>query len=222
MPKVNKTFANIVADLKKFGRKIAPSKIKKVIASSYSIIPNLGSNSLVFKGQVNGDSNPLYNVKMVFFKIKFSDKPSKIFNQSALLTTLEGRKRKRVYYTTPSLSKNPVMVRSDDSDFRFRFMKELAMKNSLWPGSNSWIRYDAKKEASKGKVKSKKRGKKKGKTVKKVYYQVTHPQGGTYTRATPHPDEGGREFMNPKGLMGYSYPIKNFRDFLLKKEVIKY
>lgn len=207
----NTNLKKIKKDLLRYGRMPQNYEKAKVIKGSIDIIYSKGTNSIRYIGVVQGNSAK-YRVQVQFFDVEFSDKKT-------ILHTIPAKVGGKIYWhKKPTFADNPVKLKSTDPDFRFRFEKELFDKKAL---IGNWRRYDARKE-------DKVRGVSAKEINKTVYFKVTHPQGGSYTRKTPEPNkkvlpdfpDGGRPFLNPKGLSGFSYPVNSFLQYLVKSELV--
>jgi len=205
------TLKKIKKDLLRYGRMPQNYFKPKVLKGSIDIIYSKGTNSIRYKGIVQGRSDK-YVVQANFFDVEYSD------NQTVLHTMPCRINRKLYWHKQVTFRDNPVKLKSSDPDFRFRFEKELFDKKAL---IGNWRRYDAKKEDRKNGLSAKE-------IKKSTYYKVTHPQGGSYIRKTPQPNkptpefpQGGRPFENPKGLTGYSYPVNAFLKYLVDSQLVR-
>lgn len=208
------SFKAVKKELTLFGRNPQTDYRKKGEVLDFDVRYSIGINRIIYSFEVRGKSAN-YSVTIAFDDVSFSKDRDRLHQMPAKVKGKYGVGRPtNMWYRKPALNKNPTLVKSTDPDFRFRFMKELADNKGLYPASNSWLRYDARNEYKKNPNLSKP-------PKDKKFYKVKHPQGGSYWRATPHPDEGGKQFENPKGLMGYSYPIAAALKFLRKEELIK-
>lgn len=209
-----KSLKKVRTELKKFGRMPEGLPDGKVQKGSIDIQYVPGAGAIVFMAiiesahrrpnQYTGKvERAKYKVSMKFLDVDFSLRPDAKHDNPAVVN------RKTYWFARPSLSKNGVMLKSTDPDFRFRFEKELADNKSL---IGNWTRYDAKKE-------DKLRGVPQKQIRKTKYYSVAGrirktPRPGTVDDSVS-PPKVGRPFENPKGLMGYSYPVQNFLDYLI-------
>lgn len=205
------TLKKIKKDLLRYGRMPQNYHDARVLKGSIEIIYSKGTNSIRYIGIVQGRSAK-YRVQVNFFNVEYVENRDLVHNMPARVN------RKLFWFKQPNFRDNPVKIKSTDPDFRFRFEKELFDKKAL---IGNWTRYDAKKEDKKNGVSAKER-------KKTDYFKVTHPQGGSYIRKTPHPNkpvlpnfpDGGRQFLNPKALTGFSYPVNSFLKYLLDTDLV--
>jgi hypothetical protein len=225
--KPKNTLDTLNTELTKYGRSKGDRKLTRVVAGDLEVIPMVGikrisyvapvhsanasDHSAGFADQVRmkGDKGAKkYLVKIWFFDISFSKHSDDIHTEPIRVN------RVLWWHEKPSLAKHKVKIHSTDPDFRFRFGKALA-DNAAKIGN--WVRYDGKQD-DRGLGLSAKQVKDKEK--RGGYHKVKHPTGGTYIRKTPDPNKGGRDFLNPKNTMGYSYPVHTLIQYLLKKGFI--
>lgn len=118
--------------------KITKKKIKKKVKDRKT-----GKIKTVIKYETNvkrGDKEPgalrhvNYLVTVQFYEVEFKAVESKQFGQKWKLGG------KDIFARTPTIAKNPVMMKCQCRDFQFTWEKSLAENGGLWP-NNMWTRY---------------------------------------------------------------------------------
>lgn len=112
---------------------------KLKMAGDIDIIPSPGLKKVVYTGNVvsEEDSTELYRVSVEFFEVKFNDAQSKQYPISA--KSSDGKST--IFFKAPNIVYQPIKLKCQCLDFRFRWEKELFDKKGL---IGNWRRYKRK------------------------------------------------------------------------------
>jgi len=115
---------NIERELRRFPRNPEAYPVLRVVKRSFEVQPQPGMNLIRYRIIVRGETDN-YLVYVWFYNVKFTDEPTSADDERTVI------KRKVFYYKRPSLRENPVRLKCECDDFRFRFEKELYDNGAL-------------------------------------------------------------------------------------------